>query len=339
MTKKLLPPSAFNLAATRDKARTNWLDQQRQSVTFLDRLVKRLPLGQIVMAVFLFILTGSHTINAFHQVIGGDIVIAGMTIPVSTAAVFVVDFGVLACAFYRYDAKARNEKADDTLKAVEYTLGAASLIANVAGSIGVAADQLANLTDIRHSVAVIQAFFMVPVAGIMMPLSLHNVGTMIARLIHNRNRDGDPLLARWQTDGPDVLHIAIHDELVLLGMSGPQANRLALAYVKNTFAVTGKPKVTGTAPEKPERAGTETVPDSRPKLPTGQVIQRLHKDHPGFSELPIKSQVDLVIEGSRRSESTVYEAVGKYRAWVAQRPTAEPAASSNGNGHNEGVAQ
>lgn len=315
MGRKLIAPPDFNLADTYDKAHARWLISQRKSISLMDRIENGQPLGWLLLAIFLVVLTTSHTIQAFKQVVGGDFVIPAfnLTIPVAAAAVFVVDFGVLLSAFYRHDAKKRSEQVVGTLLLVEIVLCSASLIANIAGAIGVAAGVIEGQAGVERQVSVIMAFLMVPVAGVMMPLLLHNSGTLLARFVVNRRRGGDPLANKWHEEGPVVLHLAVSHELIRLGCTHAAANRLADGYVKLSF----KQHIAVNAAKETKVPESPGKSEDRPKLERGiadKAVKGLYENYPDFARLPLAARAKLVQTECGASQTTAYGAIAKYES-------------------------
>jgi hypothetical protein len=341
MARKLLPPTAFNAAAVRESAKAGWLEKRRKSVTVLERIERSQPYWLFFILFAVILLSASHTTAAFQQVIGTKIYInADLSIPLGSVGVIAIEFGLLYASFGRFRAHQKRVRIEPMVLAMEVIFFISAIVINGTGSINVLSDQ--HLVGGQDDGKIAGGLFMVVIAAVVVPISLVIVGTGIARLVYERKIEPDRFAEDWLRDGPDVLHLAFHDELLRLGESPSRANTLAGQLVRATFKTTpakpAAPEPQRKAPEKPESTGTEQEGTGRPKSSTNAAIARLHTEYPGFPQLPLSDQVDLVIHESGRGESATYAALEKYRKWIAaggdKLPVNGGAGPNNGTAHN-----
>lgn len=337
MSRKVTLPPEFNVSKIREDAKWKWRHNRLKSVTTLERIHRSRPSWLYLIFAAIFMLSASHTVNAFQSVINVWINLSdNIHIPLGSVGVVAIEFGLLWAAFGRYETKQTGGRKDAIVFTMEIVFFISTILINGTGSLTVLSDQ--HLVGGVDDLKIIGGLVMVAISALVVPLSLDIVGTGLAKLVYERKDEGDRFAPDWLREGPDVLHLAFNDELLKLGKSTAEANRLATQLVKTTFTtVTIKAtpvKENQKGRKTPESTGTEPEEQPRAKLPTKQVIERLHKEHPGFPALPLQDQVNLVTAESGRSESTVYEIVGKYRAMIAAQGTP---ASSNGVNHNQAV--
>lgn len=337
MARKSTLPPEFNVAEIRNNAKWVWRQNKLKSVTTLERIHRSRPNWLFLIFGAFFLLSAPHTTEAFQAVIGIwiDVAFLGLHIPLGSVGVIAIEFGLLWASFGRFEAARKGERAEKMVVAMEVIFFVSTVFINGTGSLTVLANQ--HLVAGQDDLKIAGGLIMVIISALVVPVSLVIVGTGLAKLVYERKTETDRFADDWLREGPDVLHLAFNDELLKMGKSTAEANRLALQLVKTTFNTPGakpapaKPNQKGR--NEPESTGTEPEEKARPKLPTGQVIKRLHTDHPGFPDLSLSDQVALVTAESGRSESTVYEQVGKYRALIAQQK------ASNNNGHQTETIQ
>jgi hypothetical protein len=338
MARKLLPPKEFSAADIRETAKAAWLAKRQKNVSTMERIGRSRPFWLVFIFGATVLLSAAHTTAAFQQVIGVTIHITdGINIPLGAAGVIAIEFGLLWASFGRFHAKHTGEKVEPIIIAMELLFFVAAVLINGTGSLNVLSDQ--HYIGGQDDAKILGGIIMIVISAIVIPICLVIVGTGLARLVYDSKHEPDRFTDDWLRDGPDVLHVAFHDELLRLGETSSRANSLAAQLVKATFKTAPAkpaPEPKRKVPETPESAGKEPEETGRPKLSTNTVIARLHAEYPGFPALPLSEQVDLVIHESGRGESATYAALEKYRKWIAAGGDKLPA--NNGAGPNNGTA-
>lgn len=305
MARKIIPPSTFNLAVTRERAHKTWAANYNRSVSVLARIDNSVPYWLFAIFFSVVALSGAHTTAAFELVVKTQI----LGVSIASVAMIMVEIGLLFASFKRLQVSLTpGVKLEPFIRLMEGLLFVSAIAVNLTGSLQAIALAGIDLTTTPGAIKFITGCIMVGVDALAVPICLVVVGSGIAKLIVERKDAPDPLIAAWLIEGPHVLQLAVYDELITGGMTPAQANNLAQRLSRDSF---------GKVAELPKSRGSSERNADKPKLERGaadKAVERLYANYPDFSRLPLTARAKLVRDECGASQTTAYGAIAKYES-------------------------
>lgn len=244
---------SIDLANIRASAKQRWLSERKARSTFLDRVENSVPWWLIVIALTIFALSASHTIETFNLITPGLAVVAPLF----------VELGLLYTAFHRKKSRKSGEEVGLINWLFEIMLFMVAVGVNAVGSWNMIVTALGidNLPFDKIMAGYSQmpskqaaALLLVPAAAVIIPVGAVAVGEGLSKLIFERKQQTDTTEQDWIVAAPEYLYPVFFDALIAAGETPAKAAGLAERYAgaapkKQTFS-----KLVSSEPVTPETA-------------------------------------------------------------------------------------
>mgnify|MGYP001188999109 CR=1 FL=1 len=322
----------LDVPAIRARARAEWEQKARKSLSIPEKIDESVPWWLIVVAAVFFLLSIPHTMTVFERATP----MLGYVAPAG------IEFGLLYAAFRRR----QTGRMPWFLRILEVLLFFTAIIANGVGSF----DAIVSRGDVVRDLSFAEmiaafptlpatsqvALLLSPLMALIIPVGTVAVGEGLAHLVMDRRRRGNPMEERWQEVSAQVEFEALRDAALMSGMTPGRAVRLAEQIIYGsrlqTSVATASSVVSVSAPDsaRTHEGGQRSSAAHDGRHGSGQGYSK-NMSARDVARAYIEANPDALNMSVRQLAAEV--GIGKTVAAEVMREYNQETFSSNGNGH------